>query len=503
MSEPDSPANPPGNSSANSPANSAQSVEPFGYRQELKRSLSFWDLLIYGLVFMVPIAPFGIFGSVFNASGGMVALAYAVGAIGMVFTAISYAQMAKAFPLAGSVYSYAGRGIAPPVGFIAGWQILLDYILIPSLLYIVSGIAMHSFVPAIPVWAWVVGFILLNTVINYFGIEMTARTNRIMLVGELVVLGIFLVIGVVALASGKATGGALTPLYDSDTFSVGLVFSAVSIAALSFLGFDAISTLSEENRQDGSPAGRQVGRATIASLLVVAVLFVVQTWVAALLVPDRQTLLAEGDPEGTAFYRAAELAGGHWLNVLTAVTTAIAWGFADALVAQAATSRLLYSMARDRQLPRFLAKIHPRYRVPEYATFVVAVVSVLVGVGMTLRADNGLTLLTTLVNFGALTAFMLLHLSVISHYMVRTGSRDILRHLIVPICGLAILGYVVYKAQVAAQTVGLVWLGLGIVVMIGLMVTGRTPQLAGMGGRPMGRSGRPAAGPGRSGEESK
>lgn len=452
------------------------SVEQFGYRQELKRSLSFWDLLIYGLIFMVPIAPFGIFGSVFNASGGMVALAYAIGAIGMVFTAISYAQMAKAFPLAGSVYAYAGRGIAPPVGFIAGWQILLDYILVPALLYIVSGIAMHSFVPGIPVWAWVVGFILLNTAVNYFGIEMTARMNRIMLVGELIVLALFLVIGVIALADGKSTGGALTPLYNSDTFSIGLVFGAVSVAALSFLGFDAISTLAEEQREDAT----KIGRATIASLFMVAVLFVAQTWVAALLVPDRQTLLTDGDPEGTAFYQAAEHASGHWLNVLTAVATAIAWGFADAMVAQAATSRVLYSMARDNQLPRFLAKIHPRYRVPEYATFVVAAASIGVGVGMTFREDNGLSLLTTLVNFGALTAFILLHLSVITHYMVRRGSRDILRHVAVPVCGIAILGYVVYKADVAAQRVGLIWLAVGLVLVAWLIRSGRTPVLAGL-----------------------
>jgi amino acid transporter len=445
--------------------NASRDVERFGYQQELKRSLSFWDLLIYGLIFMVPIAPFGIFGSVFTASGGMVALAYAVGAVGMVFTAVSYAQMSKAFPLAGSVYAYAGRGIAPPFGFIAGWQILLDYILIPALLYIISGIAMNAFVPGVPVVVWVIGFIVLNTVINYFGIELTARTNRVMLVLELVVLAIFLVIGVVALASGKATGDALSPLFDSDTFSVGLIFSAVSLAALSFLGFDAISTLSEENRE----AGSQVARATVLSLLVVAVLFVVQTWVAALLVPDRERLLAEGDTAGTAFYDAAEYAGGHWLYVLTAVTTAVAWGFADALVAQAATSRLLYSMARDRQLPRYLAKVHPDHKVPERATFLVAAISVAVGTGLTLRDDYGVSLLTTLVNFGALTAFLLLHLSVIVHYLIRQRSRDYLRHLVVPLCGMAILGYVVVEAKVAAQTVGLVWLGIGLVVMTVLL----------------------------------
>jgi amino acid transporter len=213
---------------------------------------------------------------------------------------------------------------------------------------------------------------------------------------------------------------------------------------------------------------------------MVTVLFVVQTWVAALLVPDRQTLLTDGDPEGTAFYQAAEHAAGHWLNVLTAVATAIAWGFANAMVAQAATSRVLYSMARDNQLPRFLAKIHPKYRVPEYATFVVAAVSIVVGVGMTLRSDNGLSLLTTLVNFGALTAFILLHLSVITHYMVRQGSHDILRHVVVPVCGIAILGYVLYKADVVAQRVGLIWLAVGIVLVGWLIRTGRTPVLAGL-----------------------
>lgn len=446
--------------------NASRDIERFGYQQELKRSLSFWDLLIYGLIFMVPIAPFGIFGSVFAASGGMVALAYAVGAVGMVFTAVSYAQMSKAFPLAGSVYAYAGRGIAPPFGFIAGWQILLDYILVPALLYIISGIAMNAFVPGIPVVVWVIGFIVLNTVVNYFGIELTARTNRVMLVLELVVLVIFLVVGVVALANGRATGDAFSPLFDSDTFSVGLIFSAVSLAALSFLGFDAISTLSEENRE----AGSQVARATVLSLLIVAVLFVVQTWVAALLVPDRERLLADGDTTGTAFYDAAEHAGGHWLYVLTAVTTALAWGFADALVAQAATSRLLYSMARDRQLPRFLAKVHPGHQVPERATFLVAAISVAVGTALTLRDDYGVSLLTTLVNFGALTAFLLLHLSVIVHYLVRQRSRDYLRHLVVPLCGMAILGYVVVEAKVAAQTVGLIWLGIGLIVMTVLLL---------------------------------
>jgi amino acid transporter len=449
-------------------------VEAFGYRQELKRSLSFTDLLVYGLVFMVPIAPFGIFGSVFQASGGMIALAYAVGGLAMAFTAASYSQMSRAFPMAGSVYTYAGRGIAQPVGFLAGWMILLDYVLVPGLLYLIAGFAMNAIVSSIPVWAWVVGFVLLNTVVNYFGIEFTARVNKIMLVAELVVLAVFLVIGVIALARGEGNGsGALTPIYNSDTFSVSLVFGAVSIAVLSFLGFDGISTLAEENRD----SARSIGKSMIAALALAGTLFIVQTWIAALLVPNPEGLIADGDAGGTAFYDAAEAASGHWLYVVTAVATAIAWGFANSLVAQAATSRLLFAMARDRQLPSFLAKIHPTRRVPVNATFLVAAVSLVLGVYMSNR-DDGISLMSTLVNFGALCAFMLLHVSVVVHYLVRQKSRDWWRHLVVPVIGFAILFYVVVNAKLAAQWTGFIWLLVGVAVLVFLLATGRKPELA-------------------------
>jgi len=449
-----------------------ESIERYGYKQELHRSLSFGDLLVYGLVFMVPIAPFGIFGGVFQGSGGMVALAYAIGMVAMMFTALSYAQMAQAFPMAGSVYTYAGRGIAAPVGFLSGWMILLDYVLVPGLLYLIAAIAMNSLVPSIPVWIWLIGFVLLNTVVNYMGIEMTARVNKIMLVGELVVLAIFIVIGIIALAQGKGRGFDFTPVYNADTFSLSLVLGAVSIAVLSFLGFDGISMLAEENKE----SARAIGRSMVAALLLAGTLFIVQTWVASLLVPDPAALIAKGDPGGTAFYDAAAVAGGAWLSKLTALATAIAWGFANALVAQAATSRLLYAMARDRQLPHLLAKVHPKKGVPVNATLLTALVSLALGLYMSSRAD-GITLLSTLVNFGALTAFLVLHVSVVWHYVVRNGSRDWWRHLVAPVIGFVILAFVVVNANVAAQTLGFVWLGIGLVLLVFLLVTGRRPSL--------------------------
>ncbi|MEU4825558.1 APC family permease [Actinomadura sp. NPDC023710] len=453
-----------------------EGIERYGYAQELRRSLTFRDLVVYGLIFMVPIAPFGIFGSVFEGSGGMVALAYAIGMLAMLFTAGSYAQMSRAFPMAGSVYTYAGRGIAAPVGFLSGWMILLDYVLVPALLYLIAGVAMNSLVPDVPVWLWLIAFVVLNTVVNFFGIEMTARINRIMLVAELAVLAVFLVVGLVALAQGKGHGGGgLSPIYNGATFSWGLVFGAVSIAVLSFLGFDGISTLAEENRE----SARAIGRSMVASLLLVGVLFIVQTWVASLLVTDPDRLVGEGDPDGTAFYDAARVAGGAWLAKLTALATAIAWGFANSLVAQAATSRLLYAMARDRQLPKFLARVHPRRQVPVNATLLVAAVSLGLGLYMEQRED-GITLLSSLVNFGAMTAFLVLHVSVVVHYVVRSGSRDWWRHLVAPAIGFGILGYVVVNAKVAAQELGFLWLGIGLVLLVGLLVTHRRPALAGI-----------------------
>ncbi|MHB0929044.1 MAG: APC family permease, partial [Candidatus Nanopelagicales bacterium] len=190
-------------------------------------------------------------------------------------------------------------------------------------------------------------------------------------------------------------------------------------------------------------------------------------------------LLAQGDAAGTSFYDAAAVGGGAWLAKLTALATAIAWGFANSLVAQAATSRLLYAMARDRQLPRFLATVHPKHKVPVNATFLVAAVSLVLGLYMANRSD-GITLLSTLVNFGAMSAFLVLHLSVINHFVRRQGSRDWLRHLIYPLIGFAILAFVVVNAKVAAQRLAFVWLAVGIVVLFYFRLRHKEPELAGL-----------------------
>jgi len=427
------------------------SLERFGYKQELRRALSTTDLVIYGMISMVPIAPYSVFGFVWHDAKGMVPLAYVLGLVGMFFTAMSYATMSHAFPVAGSVYSYAQRGLHEIAGFFAGWLILLDYILIPGLLYIVSAIALGPIFPGVPGWAWLAAFIGFNAIVNLAGIRFTARANLYMLGVQLVALALFIVVGLVALYTGHGAG-RLTwrPVYDPAAFSLGTIAGATSIAVLSFLGFDAISTLSEESRG----GEKSVGRATLLSLLLVGALFLLQTWIA--------TDLAQGmqfSSPATAFYEICRVAGGVWLERITLGAVVLSSGIANAMAAQAATSRVLFAMARDRKLPVLLAKVHPRFRTPYVSTLVVAGISLVVGLWFSSRLDE----LSRIVNFGALTGFLLLHLSVISHCFVRQRSGRWLHHLIFPLAGLLVIAYVLYEMDTGAKVMGACWIAVGIV----------------------------------------
>jgi amino acid transporter len=405
-------------------------IEQFGYREQLARSLSTLDLVVYGMVFMVPIA-------------------YLLGLVGMLFTALSYASMSRAFPVAGSVYAYAHRGLHEIAGFFAGWAILLDYVLIPALCYVVSVIAMRELVPGVPGWIWLVAFVSFNAAVNLLGMHFTARVNLYLLAGELLTLVLFVAVGASALAHGAGAGGlTLKPLYDPAAFSLATVAGATSTAVLSFLGFDGISTLAEENR---GGAGN-VGRATLLALGLVGLLFVVQTWIAADLAVGMRFFSLE-----TAFYEICQRAGGTWLRIVIIVANVVATGIANAMAGQAAVSRILFAMARDGKLPRWLARVHPRYKTPYNSTLFVGAVSLVVSWLLVERLQD----LTRVVNFGALTGFLLLHVAVINHYMRRTHSRNWFRYLLCPMAGFAVIAYVLYQMDLRAKVLGACWLTIG------------------------------------------
>ena len=451
-------------------ATDAVGVEAFGYRQELGRSLGLADLLVYGLIFIVPIAPLSIFGFVFNVSSGMVPLVYAVGLAAMMFTAFSYVSMSQAFPIAGSVYVYAGRGIGESAGFLAGWAMLLDYVLLPTLVCAGIAVTMTAVLPDVPKPVWVIASVLFATSVNLMGIQATAIASRLLLGLQLLLLLVFLVVGVHALQRGVAGAHlSVAPLWDATKVTPQLIFSALSVAVLSFLGFDAISTLSEEVK--GS--ARLVGTATLLSLALVGLLFVGQTYLASLFVLG-QPPFPPGDASANAFLSIARMVGGEPFK-LFAILVGVSASLAGALAAQAATARLLYSMARDGKLPRGLAHIDARRKSPQRATLLVAALTL----GLALFFVSHLQLLVSLVNFGALFGFLMLHLSVVIHCFWKARSGRWIAHLAAPVVGFAVIAFVLINAEPLAKIAGGAWLATGTVILVSLKVRGARATLPG------------------------
>lgn len=432
-------------------------LEGFGYKQELSRSLNIYHMIVFGLLFVIPVAPFGIYGFLVTASNGMVSLVYLIGCCTMIFTAFSYGQMAKAFPVAGSVYSYASKGLHPHIGFITGWAILLDYIMMPTLIYIVCGLSIHAVLPVLSVYEWSVIVILFITFFNTIGITHSARLAILALIAQFIILFIFIAFAVIAISHGvNHAKFSIDPIFNVKNFNIAMVMNAVSIAVLSFLGFDAISTLVEETK-----GGRDiVGRAAISVLVIAGSLFFITTYLAGILWPDFK-LFKNID---LAFYEIASMAAGKWLLILTSLATAFSWAFA-ALTAQLAVSRILLSMSRDKNLPKMFSVVHKKFHTPYVATWFIAILSLI----MAWLFKNDVELLTLLVNFGALTSFLILHVTVIYYYKVQQKSPHFYKHLLFPLIGFFTIGYVWWNLNSDIKIVGVIWLMIGVLYYICLI----------------------------------
>ncbi|OLZ70785.1 amino acid permease [Streptomyces sp. IMTB 2501] len=434
-------------------------------RRGLRRSLGFRDLVVYGLLFIAPMAPVGVFGTLDARSHGAVALVYVVATVAMGFTAFSYAQMVRVVPQAGSVFAYARVGLGTEAGFVAGWMAMLDYVLIPAVAYLFSGIAMNALVPQVSRWVWTALAVVVTTLLNLWGVRTAALVGFLVLAMEIVVLLVFVVAALVVLARDGAARGLWSPLSDDGTqgpFALSAVIGAVSVAVLSYLGFDAIATFAEEV----AGGSAKVARALLFCLALAGVLFVAQTYLVALLEPTSSARLA-ADPgkQGSAFYDAVDVSVGGWLHDLVAVSKAVGAAFA-ALAGQAAAGRLLFAMGRERRLPRALSRTDAG--VPRVALLCSAVIT-LVAAGWAARRDDGLDKLVSVVDVGALTAFTLLHASVVGYFAVRRreGRPSWWRHVLVPGVGAAITVAVIVEASGVAQVVGAVWLVIGGLVLVG------------------------------------
>lgn len=421
-----------------------------GYQPSLRRNLGLGALLVYGLLFFVPMAPVAVFGIVVNRSHGVPMLVYLVAAAIMGLSAVSYREMALRFPVAGSVYGYVRLSTNPFWGFVAGWLILLDYILMPALLTILSAVALAHILPGIPPAVFAALFVGASLAMNLRGLEITTRIGLVLLAIQLVVIGLFVAFVLAAAAAGRIHLTA-EALWRPET-SWAAVLSAVPIAALSFLGFDAVATLNEEARG----GGRAVALATSLLLGLITALFCVQLWAAS--VVTNATSFAEGPATNRAFYVAVDAVAPAWFTPVFTLTNAFVAIFACLVVAHAASARLLFAMGRDGALPPAFARTNAR-GVPTVATWVIGLIALAVSVGFAEKAE----LMTSLVTFGAMSSYVLLHAGVVVRCLGTERSRRWLTHLIVPVLGAAALVTALLRSSAVTLTVGLAWLSLGLV----------------------------------------
>lgn len=433
--------------------NCSVTLDNLGYKQELKRVLTFKDILIFGIVFLNPIAPFALYGVINTKTAGHMALAYFIGMIAMIFTAYSYGKMAAAFPVAGSTYTYTQRVIGPRAGFLTGWMMFLDYVLLPLQINIVAAIYANALVPSIPRWVWVILFTIFIAAINHFGIQATAKVDIAVALISFAALIAFTAFAVNALNNGVGVGSlfSIKPIYNVETANTSLIIGGVGTAVLSFLGFDAVTTLSEESVNPS----KDIGRAAVLTCIIGGVLFILQAYIGALIWPNYKTY---PDVDG-AFISIIDKVGGPYLVTFCSVAFIVAL-VAGGIVAQAGASRLLYGMGRDNVIPKeIFAHLNPTYKTPTYNILIMSVISIIGALILSLEVASDL------VCFGAFIGFMFVNISVLVHFYIRkkeNSGANILWNLIFPLLGFGVCLYIWVNMSKISKIVGFSWMFLGI-----------------------------------------
>ncbi|WP_428333115.1 APC family permease [Novosphingobium sp.] len=414
-----------------------------------RRQLGLADLMAYGLAYIAPIAPLSTLGLVWAASHGMIALAYLLGGVCMAFTAFSYAAMVREVHSAGSVYGFARVVLGPFAGFVAGWMILLDYLLIPAFVYVVMAVALGQLMPGIDRAVWIVLLAAFTTAVNWFGIGSTTRVSSGAVVVQVVVLAALMGLAVyVRMHAFGAAGLGAAPFY-STPFSLSAVLAGTSICVMSFLGFDAISTLAEDT---ADRTGRTLGRAILLVLAFATALFVLAAWILGNAMQGAHFISLDA-----AAYELAGQMGGVWAGIALAWAYAILVGLSNALPMQVGVARVLYAMGRDRQLPGALARLHPKYNTPHVAMLVSTAISLAVALWLRDAMDQ----LAAFVNFGALFGFALIHVCVMVHF-ARSPKRSWVLHGLSPVLGIAVVAAILTGMNHAALVLGVVWLVAGL-----------------------------------------
>jgi len=435
---------------------SSQSAQSEKAAPRLRRALSLWNLVIIGIILIQPTAPMPVFGVVYDKARGHVVTTILIAMAAMLFTAVSYGRMARAYPSAGSAFTYVGREIHPALGYVTGWSMALEYLMNPLICVVwcaqgmVNDPMLAGVLPKLPLQFWVVFFALLFTVLNLGGIRTTARINEgLAIVMGAVILVFFAVAAKHVLGHGAMTAATLTkPFYDPATFSLRAVLTGTSLATLTFIGFDGISTLSEEVKNPR----RNILLATVLTCLVTGLLASLEVYVAQLVWPA----LKPFPNLETAYSYVAGFIGGRWLFSLVNLTLLVA-NIGSGMGSQLAAARLLYGMGRGNALPKsFFAAIDPKRSIPSKNVLFAGAVA-LAG-GLFLTYDFG----AQMVNFGAFIAFMGVNAAALMRYYFRAEVKRVWSNFVPPALGFAICLLICLSLETPAKAWGSAWVVIGV-----------------------------------------
>jgi putrescine importer len=416
---------------------------------QLRRTLGLFDLILYGLIVIQPTAPMPVYGVMSVRSHGHAITAVLIAMVAMLFTALSYGKMASAYPSAGSAFTYVGREIHPALGYITGWSMAMDYILNPLICIILSSKCALIFFPNIPYTVWVFAFALSFTFLNSQGIKTSAKINTVLAAVMGMVIIVFLTAAgrYVGLIPHDGVHFFTRPFYDPHTFSTRAVLGGTSLAVLTYIGFDGISTLSEEAKNPR----RNILLATVLVCFLTGLLAGTEVYAAQLVWPNGQPF-----PDvDTAFVHVAGRAGGPLLLTLINITLLVAT-VGSGMGSQLGAARLLYAMGRSNAIPNsFFGVIEPKHRIPRNNVLFVGAIA-LIG-AMMMSFERGVELL----NFGALLAFMGVNASAFFRYYLREAKKSAL-NFIMPVAGFLICLLLWFSLSWHAKLLGMVWMTVGI-----------------------------------------
>jgi putrescine importer len=410
----------------------------------LKRSLGFWDLVLYGIILIQPTAPMPNFGIIYQEARGHVVTAILFAMVAMLFTSISYGRMARVYPQGGSAFLYVGKELHPSLGYMTGWCLVMDYILNPLICTIWCSKAAQNFLPEVPYVAWVIFFIGMFTLLNLNGVETSARINTTMAA----VLGFVIVLVVISMTRylwhlpHQPAFFYTAPFYDPSRYSSNALFRGTSLAVLTYIGFDGISTLSDEAK---SPE-RNIPRAIVLTCFVTGILASIEVYLGQLVWPRG---LAFPDID-TAYVHISGRAGGPIVFAIVNGALLLA-SIGSGLASQLGAARLLLAMGQDGAIPKkFFGAVHPKNRIPRNNVLMIGAIC-MVG-ALVFSYELGAELL----NYGALLAFMGVNISSAVRAW-REGRGKQWFAIALSLAGFGICFFIWLNLRTPARIVGTVW----------------------------------------------